>query len=393
VRTLTQRKVNSLRASSRTRIVWDGEVPGFGVRITPNGVVSFLLAYRFNRRQTKYTFGQHPGMTVEMARSRVRKLRDALDEGKNPQMCRGGEGITFEELSEEFMKVHAEVNLRKGTVRGYREMLRDHILPEIGKQPLTDVRRLDIERIKAKLKGTPYRANRVVALVSSICNKGIEWEYEIEKNPAEHVEPFLENEREFALTEQQYKALEAAITSYGRECGEAIRLLLLTGARKMEVLSAPWAQFDLERGLWTRPAHTTKEKKTEHIVLSDATLIVLRRMKEKATSAYLFPGKKAHRKTISKPWIKICKAAGLATEYEIPGEKRMLKRWRPIMRLHDLRHSFASWLVSDGFSLKRVGELMGHSSEATTERYAHLADRSMREVTNKFGNMVTGIVQ
>lgn len=162
----------------------------------------------------------------------------------------------------------------------------------------------------------------------------------------------------------------------------------------MEVLAAPWSQFDLEHAVWTRPSHSTKEKKTERVPLNTATLAVLRRMKEKATSPYLFPGKDGgHRKTIRKPWVQICKAAGLADEYEVSGKKRTLKRWRPIMRLHDLRHSFASWLVSDGVSLKRVGALLGHSREATTNRYAHLADKSLQTATNRFGDMITRLVQ
>jgi integrase len=165
------------------------------------------------------------------------------------------------------------------------------------------------------------------------------------------------------------------------------------------VLAAPWSQFDLEHAVWTRPSHSTKEKKTERVPLNTATLAVLRRMKKVSISPYLFPGKpgkdgkSTHRKTIRKPWIQICKAAGLAEEYEVQGKKRTLKRWRPIMRLHDLRHSFASWLVSDGVSLKRVGALLGHSREATTNRYAHLADKSLQTATNRFGDMITRLVQ
>jgi integrase len=227
----------------------------------------------------------------------------------------------------------------------------------------------------------------------------MDWEL-CEKNPAERVKHFDEAGREdFWLTEDQYKKMDAAITFYGRECGEGVRLLILTGAREMEVLAALWSQFDLEHAIWTRPSHSTKEKKTERVPLNTATLAVLRRMKKVATSPYLFPGipgkdgKSTHRKTIRKPWIQICKAAGLAEEYEVQGKNRTLKRWRPIMRLHDLRHSFASWLVSDGVSLKRVGALLGHSREATTNRYAHLADKSLQTATNRFGDMITKLVQ
>jgi integrase len=390
---LTQRRVDRLRPSKRTRILWDGEVPGFGSRITPNGCVSFLLAYRFHGRKTKYTFGRRPEMKVLEARNKAIELRKGLSEGVDPQHWRGKDEETVENLAKDFMELHAKVNLRDGTVRGYREMLRDHILPRIGKATPMAVTDRDILLLKGAMKGTPYRANRCLALVSAIFNKGIKWGV-CESNPAGDVPHYDEDEREFWLADEEYRALDAAITFYGRECGEAIRLLILTGAREMEVLAAPWSQIDLEHAIWTRPSHATKEKKTEHVAINRAALVVLRRMKKKATSPYLFPGKDGgHRKTIRKPWLQICKAAGLTEEYEVQGKKRMLKRWRPKMRLHDLRHGFASWLVSDGVSLKRVGKLLGHSRESTTNRYAHLADPSVRDATNKFGDMITKSVQ
>lgn len=390
---LTQRAVGKLKPPNKGSMVkWDGEVPGFGVRITSNGVASFVLAYRLNGRQSKYTIGRTDEWTVDDARDEAIELRKGIRDGVDPQAERAhrrGE-MTVEELSGEFVEKHAVVNLVPGTVRGYREMLRDHVLPEIGRLGVNAVNERDVLSIKAAMKDTRYRANRTLALISSMFNKGIEWKL-CEHNPAKGVEHYPEDEREFWLTEEQYRALDAAISFYARECGEAIRLLILTGAREMEVLGAPWTQFDLTHGIWTRWAHATKEKKMERVALSEAALIVLRRMKKAATGPWLFPGKNVgHRVTIAKPWRQICKAAGLATEYEIQGKRKMLKRWRRTVRLHDLRHSFASWLVSDGVSLKRVGALLGQSQESTMRRYAHLADKSVRDATNAFGNMITG---
>ncbi|MGC2513304.1 MAG: tyrosine-type recombinase/integrase, partial [Terriglobales bacterium] len=93
----------------------------------------------------------------------------------------------------------------------------------------------------------------------------------------------------------------------------------------------------------------------------------------------------APRVTIRKPWIQICKAAGLATEYKIQGKRRELTRFRPNVRIHDLRHTYASWLVNNGVPLKQVGKLLGHTQERTTSRYSHLADKSLRSATNTFG--------
>jgi integrase len=391
---LTQRAVAKLKPPNHGSIVkWDGEVPGFGVRVTSNGVASFVLAYRLNGRQSKYTIGRADEWDVSDARDKAIELRKQVRDGVDPQDERAHQrgDLTVEELSAEFLEKHATVNLRPGTVRGYREMLRDHVLPEIGRLGVNAVNERDVLSIKAAMKDTPYRANRTIALLSSMFNRGIGWKL-CERNPAEGVEHYPEDEREFWLAEDQYRALDAAISFYGRECGDAIRLLILTGAREREVLGASWTQFDLAHGIWTRSSHATKEKKMERVAISDAALAVLRRMKKTATGAFLFPGKEVPgkevraRRTIRKPWVQICKAAGLATEYEVQGKRKMLKRWRPNVRLNDLRHSYASWLVSDGVSLKRVGKLLGHSQETTTARYAHLADKSVRDATNAFGN-------
>jgi integrase len=393
---LTKGAIEKLKPPSKGSIIkWDGEnARGFGVRVTSNGVASFVLAYRLHGRQSKFTIGKVDEWTVDDARNEADQLRTEIRDGVDPHArARQERGeMTVEKLSEEFMEKHA-ASLRPGTVRGYREMLRDHILPEIGRLGVNAVNERDVLTIKAATKETPYRANRCLSLISAVFNKGIAWKL-CERNPAKDVEHYPEDTREFWLNASQYRALDAAISFYGRDCGDAIRLLILTGAREQEVLGASWAEFDLdpEHAIWTRSSHRTKERKMERVVISDAALAVLRRMKKAATGAYLFPGKEVPgkaprpRRTIRKPWIQICKAAGLSTEYEVQGKRKMLKRWKPSLRLHDLRHSYASWLVSDGVSLKRVGKLLGQSQEATTRRYAHLADKSVRDATNAFGN-------
>jgi integrase len=393
---LTQGAIEKLKPPKQGSVVkWDSKVRGFGVRVTSNGVASYILSYRLNGRQSKYTIGRVEECTVDEARDEAEELRTEIRDGVDPHArARRERGeMTVKELSEEFMKKHATVNLRPGTVRGYRGMLRDHVLPEIGRLGANAVNERDVLSIKAAMKDTPYRANRCLSLISAVFNKGIAWKL-CERNPAKDVEHYPEDTREFWLNASQYRALDAAISFYGRDCGDAIRLLILTGAREQEVLGASWAEFDLdpEHAIWTRSSHRTKERKMERVVISDAALAVLRRMKKAAMGAYLFPGKevpgKAPRalRTIRKPWIQICKAAGLSTEYEVQGKRKMLKRWKPNLRLHDLRHSYASWLVSDGVSLKRVGKLLGQSQEATTRRYAHLEDKSVRDATNAFGN-------
>ena len=115
-------------------------------------------------------------------------------------------------------------------------------------------------------------------------------------------------------------------------------MLIVTGAREGEVLSATWDQFDLKRGIWTKPSHHTKQKKIEHTPLSDTALQLLRRMHVSRTSLPLFPGQKGARVTIRRPWSQVCKAARLATSEQVPGKrKKFLTIWKPAVRIHDLR--------------------------------------------------------
>jgi integrase len=160
--------------------------------------------------------------------------------------------------------------------------------------------------------------------------------------------------------------------------------------------------FDLEHGIWTKKAHTVKERKTESVNLNRPTLAVLERVMASTAKSepYLFPGtakgklaKGTARKTVRRPWVQILRRAGLAEEYTVAGKRGPLTRWRPTIRLHDLRHSYCSWLADHGVPLAKIGKLVGHQDGATTQRYAHIADRSLLDATNLFGDAITKMVQ
>ena len=213
-----------------------------------------------------------------------------------------------------------------------------------------------------------------------------------ECHPAHGISRFREEKRERWLTEEELHRFSKALDSYSdQNAADALRLLLLTGAREGEALKAHWPQFDLQRGVWTKPSHHTKEKKIEHVPFSAAALGLLRRMKRTAgaTAGPLFPGANCTgaRVTLRKPWIQICKAAGLSVAFTRQGKRRIITRWKPTLRIHDLRHSFASHLVSNGISLHVVGKLLGHTQSQTTQRYAHVADRALRDASNRMGEI------
>jgi len=423
---LTQRLVERLKAPAKGNvIVYDGEIPGFGVRKTAAGVVAFVLDYRSGARKRRLTIGRVPVESADSARREAIKLRQEIQDGADPLEERRDEREklktepTVADLAERYMREHVLEHNGHGHLRNVRSMLDNLVIPRLGRRRLSSIHLSDIINLHNWVasgrhdgkKRTLTRANRVHTLVRSMFSKAITWGMYEGRNPARQakrdgtdgVKRFREEERQgwqTELSDEQFAALDRAITYYNdrdigrpitdceRESGEAIRLLILNGSRMMQIVAAGWDEFELKRGLWWRPSRSNKSKKPERVVLSDATLIVLRRMKERATGPYLFPGRfgDAPRTTIRRPWVQICRAAGLAEEYAVPGKRgKPLKRYRPMVHIHDLRHSYASWLVNHGTPLEQVGKLLGHADSKTTKRYAHLADATLRSATNTFG--------
>jgi integrase len=371
------------------RIEWDGEIPGLGLRITAGGARSFVLDYRIHGRKRRFTIGRYPEWTATAARDRALELRRGIREGIDPLEAREQDRAepTMNELATAYMD-YALVHKRPGSVRNDKGILANIVLPRLGSLRLTAITRQDIERLHAELRPTKYHANRLLALLSKMFNLAIERKW-VAANPVKGISRFREHRRERWLSAEEMQRFIEALDSYhDQSAADALRLLLLTGSREQEALSADWSQFDLTRGVWTKPAHATKEKRTEHVPLSAPALELLRRMNSRNTTSPLFRGKNGPRVTIRKPFIAICRAAGLCDEYTIKGKRgRPLTRYRPTLRIHDLRHSFGSHLVSSGVSLEIVGKLLGHTQAATTKRYAHLQDEALRDATNRFGEI------
>ena len=261
-------------------------------------------------------------------------------------------------------------------------MLDKYVLPLIGKHQVRAITRRDIEGLHASMKSTPAQANRVLAMLSKMFNLGIEWKM-ADSNPAMGIKHYHETPRDTWLRLPQLRSLEAALSKMDDQViADAIRLLLVTGSRVSEVLTAEWKQFDLDRAEWTKPSHHTKQKKTEHVPLSSAAMSILIRLHERTGSGqYLIPGRvkkqnksaradKGHRVDLRRPWSNVCRDSGLGND----------------VRVHDLRHTFASILVSSGQPLSSVGKLMGHTQSKTTERYSHLSNDALKSATEAFGN-------
>jgi integrase len=263
---------------------------------------------------------------------------------------------------------------RASTATDYTRMLRLHVRPAIGKRKVASLSFRDVDELHRDLtkRSGPYLANRVIAVLSKACSLAVRWQL-LANNPCRGVERNDEAKRKRYATGAELERLSRALTAHDdRDAADIFRLLLLTGARKGEVLAARWRDLDLSAGTWTKPGHTTKQR-TDHVVPLSAPARQLLAAREQ-NGEFVFPGRLGgHRIEIKANWRRILKAA------RITG-----------LRIHDLRHSYASQLASAGVGLHTIGALLGHSQPATTHRYAHLFDDPLREATEKVGAILAG---
>jgi len=356
---------------------WDTGLKGFGVIVLPSGRRTYCIQYRNQNRVLKrLKIGVHGQVTTEEARALARKHLASTAHGEDPVQSKKQiqELFGMQDLARDYIERHGQKKRQK-SLKEDNKLLKNIILPSLGSLKVANVSRRDIESLHLRLKKTPYQANRVVALLSKMFSLAVSWEWRLD-NPAQGIEKYQEEKRDRWLNDEELQRLWLVLDKHSENLTSYVfKFLLLTGARKGEALQATWDQFDLEKGLWIKPAHLTKQKKKEYLPLSDKALLLLDSLKNRNTedSPYLFPGRKAGEplKEVKKFWSTVLKESNLEN-----------------VRIHDLRHTHASHLVSSGLSLSIVGKLLGHTQASTTQRYAHLADEPLRKATEVFGNKV-----
>jgi integrase len=384
------RFVRGLEApESGNRIAYDRSkdaVRGFGVRVTAAGAKAFVLNYTVAGRERRLTIGGYPAWSVTAAREQAKSLRRQIDNGQDPLGAREAERTapTMSDLCDRYIAEHA---VRKRTGAGDEAMIRGIVRPELGSRKVASITFTDVDRLHQKLSKArgPYQANRVLALMSKMFALSIRWDMRAD-NPAKGVERNPEERRYRYLTGDELRRLTEALAVHPSQiAANAVRLLLLTGARRGEVLSATWEQFDLEAGVWIKPSSHTKSKREHRVPLSAPARQLLADMRTEAQrradkknwglSPFVFPARtgEGHMVEIKTAWAGLCKAAKLDG-----------------VRLHDLRHTYASVLASAGLSLPVIGALLGHTQPNTTARYAHLFDDPLRAATERVGAIITG---
>jgi integrase len=374
---IADKLVKELQApKTGNRITYDTDIKGFGVRVTAAGAKAFILNYRTSGRERRITIGAYPVWSVAAAREEAKQLKRQVDRGEDPmgQRHTNRAAPTVKDLTERYIDEHLPKK-RPSSRRDDQVMIYQIVLPRMGKLKVADVRHTDVDRLHREItKRAPYRANRCAALLSKMFSLAIKWEMRPD-NPAKGIERNQEQKRTRYLLGDELGRLTAALAEHPEQTSaNAVRLLLLTGARRGEVLSATWDQFDLEAGVWTKPSAHTKQKSEHRVPLSAPAIQLLSDMKVTSTGICLFPGKNPDKPLteIKHFWATICRKADIKD-----------------CRLHDLRHTYASILASAGLSLPIIGALLGHTQPNTTARYSHLFDDPLRQATERVGAVVT----
>ncbi len=364
-------------------VLWDDDLRGFGVRIFPSGVKTFVLSYRSGGRKRLMKIGRYGVLTVDQARKKARKLLSRVDEGADPlaelqeKRLKASQAKTVSELCDIFIERHAKV--RKKSWKEDQRKIDKLIKPELGHLRIEDVTRERIARLYRKIGADrPYVANRLLNLLSTMFNMATEWGLvsETSANPAamKRHSMFREKRRDRPVkTEELPRLLDAIEAESSPYVRGVLKLLLLTGLRKNEVLRAKWINIDLGRG--TLRLEDTKAGRPRHVPLSSAALEIIRALPKMVGNAeFLFPSPTkvgAPLYDLKKPWERVRKAAEC-----------------PDLRIHDLRHTVATLLAESGHPAQTIQQALGHHNIQQTMGYVHAGDQHAREALEELGRQI-----
>jgi integrase len=369
---LTKRTVEALLVKPENYFVWDDEVKGFGVRVMPSGTRTYQVQYRKGGRTRRASIGRHGTVTVDQARQRAKELLGLVASGGNPveEVAQHRRAPTVGALCERFFQAHVMERCKPSTQREYRRSIDLFIKPAIGAFKVVDVERRDIAELHHRLKDRPYQANRTLGVLSKMFNLAEVWGLRPDgSNPCRHVPKYWEKKRERYLSQAELRRLGTVLSDCEADGSEspfviaAFRLLILTGCRLGEIQTLKW-EYITPNGMELPDSKTGARR----IPLPQAARAVLSALPRFSDNPYVIAGKVAgqHITDLQHPWRRIRALAGLDD-----------------VRIHDLRHTYASNAVSSGMPIQMVGKLLGHTQLQTTMRYAHLADDPVRRAAEE----------
>jgi integrase len=388
---LTKRTVDTIQATDTDTVHWDDELAGFGLRVKPSGVRSYLVQYRTKEgRSRRYTLGKHGVLTPDEARQMARNVLALVSKGGDPAELAKETRIapTIADLAERYQKEWAGRHKEASSAGLDATNLRSHIIPQLGNKKVAAVTKRDVTKLHASLgqyeDGTPspVRANRVLALLSKMFSLAEEWgELSSGSNPCRGVRKFKETKRERYLSPEEIERLWHTLEAMEREktipapMASLVRLLMLTGCRLGEINTLKWDYVDLPRQCLLLPDSKTGRKT---VTLSTAAAELLTQIPRADGNPHVIPGSRpgAYLIGVEHIWQRIRKRAGLED-----------------VRLHDLRHTFASIMAGMGEGLPVIGKALGHAQSVTTQRYAHIAADPVRHAVERAGNAIMGMVK
>lgn len=376
---LTKRVIDAAEIQAAEYFIWDDELPGFGLRVLPSGRKGYIVQYRAGRRSRRMSLGPSTVLTCEQARTRAIGIIAAARNGDDPAAERDAERktITVKELAERFDKEHVSVRVKETTAKGYRRLIERTILPALGRHRVTEVTRADIAKLHHDLRHIPYEANRCLEVLSKMFSLAEMWGLRQDgSNPRKHIKKYAEEKRERFLSPAELKRVGDVLREMedeGIELSSAIaaaRLLILTGCRLGEIMTLQWEHVDLAGRALRLPDSKTGAKVVH---LGQPAIDVLTSIKKVDKNPWVIVGTlPGARLTDLQPfWQRVRARAGLKD-----------------VRIHDLRHTFASTAVASGQGLPMIGKLLGHTQVQTTARYAHLAADPVRNAADAISSLI-----
>ena len=382
--TLTPSNVESAKcpADKRKLDLFDQRTKGLMLEVRATGGKTYYIRFTSARgvvRQSKLADARD--VTLAQARKLADQARNSIAMGEDPKEVKAALRAvpTFAKFVEEDFLPH--IKMHKRSWECDVSLLQNHLLPALGHLHMDIIARRDVQRLitsRLDMGKAPGTCDRMLILARHIFNCAIKWKTPgVKSNPAKEVDLLnVDNKRERFLSEEEVRRLySAVVVSDNPMLKYIVPMLLLTGARKREVLDARWEDFDYETRQWKIPF--TKGGKPRYVPMSDGVLGILEAVPRVEGSSYVFPNPDTKKPfvTIHYTWDNARKRAGLGD-----------------VRMHDLRHSFASILINSGRSLYEVQHLLGHTQVKTTERYAHLQQDTLMRAANVVPNLLGSLL-
>lgn len=400
---ITKQLVDSITPGEKDQFIWDSVVKGFGLKVTPSGSKVFIVQYRDptmrGSRPSRVTIGKFGSpWTADNARAQAKRILGMVATGNDPTKIKAAHktALTVAELCDVYLERGVSMK-KESTIATDRGRIERHIKPLLGRLKVSQVTKQEVRKFisdvaagktardvrtglrgRAIVTGGKGTATRTAGLLSGIFAFAIEAGY-LETNPVHGVPKFKGKKHERFLTLSEIRTIGGILTSMEGEgvnpkALSIIRLLALTGARRGEIVNLKRSEVDLDSRTLRLADSKTGQK---NIPLNRAAIEILSRIiaaDQPKRSAFLFPAE-----TGDGPYNGVPKVWRVVRD----------RIGDPTLRLHDLRHSFASLAVSQGASLPMIGALLGHANSATTQRYAHLSDDPVRGATEMVGNAIS----